>query len=130
MTARAVSVRESHRIIVSATHRIRLPNKEREIPAHDLLARQTLDESLPPNDRQLDTAVHLCIAHHGLWIAAAIERLQIVEEALAHHDDAAVAATEMLALTVGDRALSDPADEILVHDVAGDPAASLLVGDR
>ena len=48
-------------------------------------------------------------------ILAALDALDVVEEALAHHDDAAVARAEMLLRAVGDRALTEPRDEVLIH---------------
>src|SRR6185312_14432578 len=35
----------------------------------------------------------------------------------------------MFALAIGDGTLTDPADKILVHDMAGDPASGLFIDD-
>ncbi len=53
--------------------------------------------------------------------------LQVGEKAAPHHDDAAVAAPEMFPAAVGDHALAGPREEILVHQVRGDPATGLRV---
>src|SRR5262249_48722806 len=52
-----------------------------------------------------------------------------LEQALADHHDAEIAGADVLLGAVGDAALTDPGDDVLVDHVAGDPAA-LLVLDR
>ena len=78
--------------------------------------------------RSIDFAMRR-IADHALRIAAGLDRLDLLEEAIAHHGDADVARAQMLLRAVGDRALPDPGDDVLVDDVAGDPAA-VLAPDR
>src|SRR6478672_11404604 len=56
---------EAHRLIIGASHRVRLPDEEKEFAARrytwtfplDLLARQTVDELPTTDDRQRDAAV-------------------------------------------------------------------------
>src|SRR5690606_29977251 len=79
---------------------------------------------------QRQAGVLLRIAHETLRVPALRDRVEIVEELAPHHRDAAVAAAEVLPRAVGDAALADPRDEVLVHDVAGDPATGRLVLDR
>jgi hypothetical protein len=55
--------------------------------------------------------------------------LCLFEQAPPHQDDAAVALAQVLLGAIGDRPLPDPGHEVLVHDVAVDPAAGLLVAD-
>jgi hypothetical protein len=83
-----------------------------------------------PDDRQRDAAVRRRVANDRLWFATGCHRLEILKEALPHHDDPAVAAPQMLPPPVGDRTLADPADKILVHDMAGDPATGRGIGDQ
>src|ERR1700752_766545 len=83
-----------------------------------------------PDDRQGDALVQLLIAHNRLRLITRSNHIEVLEETLPHHDDATIASAEMLALAISDRALTDPADKILVHDVAGNPPSSLLIDDR
>src|SRR5207253_10923771 len=50
--------------------------------------------------------------------------------ATADHHDAAVARAQIFLAAIGDAALPDPGHEILVHDMAGDPASGPWVHDR
>src|ERR1700722_17291407 len=131
---------ESHRLGVGPPNVVGLPDKKRELAARsnpgtlpsrfDFLARQAVDELVAPDDGERDAAIDLRVAHDRLWLTAGSDRLEVLKEALPHHDDAAVAPPEMLAPPIGDRPLPDPADKILVHDVACDPAARRRIGDR
>src|SRR4051812_35072863 len=102
----ALSV-ESHSLRVGPPDRLGLPGKERKVAARgnawtflacfDLLARQAFNE-LPASDyRKLDTAIRFRVAHNRLGFATGSDRREVLEEALPHHDDAAVAAPKMLA---------------------------------
>ena len=53
-----------------------------------------------------------------LGFAARGDFLQFLEEAVADHRDAAVAGAEIFLRAVGDHALPDPGDDVLVHHVA------------
>src|SRR5262249_16384700 len=64
-----------------------------------------------------------------LGIATLRDRVEVLEQPFADHDDAEVARPEVLLGAVGDTALTDPGDDVLVDDVARDPAA-VLVLDR
>src|SRR5215472_9149884 len=139
--ARLLRTGETHCLIVGAPNLVWLSVQIRELLARDVAtsnalgrfefrARDAFGELPATDDRQRDTAVHLRIADDCLWVTACRQRLQVVEETLTHHDNAAVTAAQMLTPTVGDRTLADPADEILVHDVAGDPTPRLLVENR
>src|SRR6185437_10324710 len=75
-------------------------------------------------------AVDLGVANDRLRVAALGDGLDVLEEAVADHGDAAVAAREMLLAAVGDDALPDPGGEVLIHHAAGQPFAGLLVGHR
>ena len=61
----------------------------------------------------------------GFGIFASGDGFQIAQEALAQHEDAAIARAQVLLGPVGDGSLPHPGDEILIHDVARDPAAGL-----
>src|SRR5262249_18150939 len=56
--------------------------------------------------------------------------LDLLEHLPAHHDDSVVALAEVLLGSIGDRALSDPRDEVLVHHVARDEPAGHRIFDR
>src|SRR5262249_60184623 len=88
--------------------------------------RGTVHEEVAADDRQAHDAVLLRIADHGLGLLAAHHALGVVEDAPAHHDDAAGALAQVLLRAVGDRALADPGAGVLIHDVRSDPA----VGER
>src|SRR6185503_21249012 len=75
-------------------------------------------------------AVLVRVANERLGLAAAHHGLGVFQDAPAHHDDAAVAFAQVLLRAVGDGALADPGDEVLVHDVRGDPAVGQRVLDR
>ena len=59
----------------------------------------------------------------ALGSCALRDGIEILEQALADHRDAEVAGAEILLGAVGDAALPDPGDDVLVDDVARDPAA-------
>src|SRR5262245_57142490 len=63
------------------------------------------------------------ISNDRLGIVAVRDPLHVFEKPLSQHENAAVAGCEMLFGPVGDGPLSDPRDEILIHDVTGNPAA-------
>ena len=60
----------------------------------------------------------LRIADDGLGILASGDGFQIAQEALAQHDDAAIARAQVLLRPIRDRSLANPCDEILIHHVA------------
>src|SRR2546427_7001324 len=92
--------------------------------------RRSLQEELAPDDRQPDAAVLLRIADHAHGLFALRDPLGVLQDALAHQDDAAVALAQVLLGPVGHGALADPGDEVLVHDVRGDPAIGERILDR
>src|SRR5262249_39471367 len=94
-----------------------------------ILERDPLDALLFLEEGQLDALRHVRVADDRLRIAALGDGVEIVEQALADHHDAEVAGADVLLAAVGDRALADPGDDVLVDHVAGDPAA-VLVLDR
>src|SRR6266508_128227 len=88
------------------------------------------EEEVTADDRQAHADVFLGIADHRPGLTAAGHELGLLQDRLAHHDDAAVALAQVILSPVGDRALSDPRDEVLIHDVRRDPAPGLWVLDR
>ncbi len=94
-----------------------------------LIEREALHHLPLLEERQLDETRQVRIADHCLGIAALRDGVEVVEEALADHGDAHVARTQILLGAIGDPALAHPGDEVLVHDVARDPA-TVLVLDR
>src|SRR5207247_9377793 len=78
-------------------------------------------EEIAADDRQPHAAVLRRITHHALGLAAAHPDRGILETALAHQDGSAIALAEVLLRAVGDRALSDPGDDVLPPPVPGEP---------
>src|SRR5262245_41116638 len=139
--ARAGPWRQAHRLLVRGAHlggltgeegKARARRQARRALARRLLlhARRAIDEVLAPDDRQAHAAVLLGIADQRLRRATPGHALRLLQEAPAHEDHAAVAVAEMLERAVGGGSLPDPRHEVLVHDVAGDPAAGHRVLDR
>src|SRR5258708_21274355 len=95
-----------------------------------LLERHALGVELPADVGKLDAPVGAGVADQALRVLARGHGGQILEELLADERDAAGARAEGLLRAVGDRSLADPADDVLVDDVAGDPAPGLRVPDR
>ncbi len=96
----------------------------------EIAAREPVDEAVAVDDGQPDAPVQLGVADDGLRLAAPLDRLGLLEQSAAHHDDAAIALAEVLAGAIGDGALADPGDEVLVHDVARHPAPGERILDR
>src|SRR5262249_17798911 len=94
-----------------------------------VLERDPLDGLLFLEVRQLDASRHVRVADDRLRIAALGDGVEIVEQALTDHHNAEVAGADVFLAAVGDRALTDPGDDVLIDDVARDPAA-VLVLDR
>ena len=69
------------------------------------------------------------VADHRFGVAAARGDAGLLEHAAAQQDDAAIALAEVLLRAVGDGALADPGDEVLVHDMGGDPAPRARLGN-
>src|SRR6267142_5568143 len=90
---------------------------------------QALGVDLPADVGQLDAHVARRIADQALGVLAVGDRVDILEQLLAQHRDAAVARAEVLLRAVGDRALADPGDDVLVDDMAGDPAPGRGIPD-
>src|SRR6476646_3771576 len=88
-----------------------------------LRERNALDAGRLGNVGQLDTSCRVGAAHGAFGVVAARYGIELLEQALAHHGDAEVAGAEILLGAVGDSALPDPGDDILVDDVARNPAA-------
>src|SRR5205823_3113176 len=130
-------LRNPHRLLEGAPHLGRLAvevAKALELLAqHRVLLkireRDALRVRLAPHVGERDRLRPRRIAHDAFRIATVVHGLDLGKEALAHHGDADVARAQVLARAVRDGALADPADEVLVHDVAGDPA-SVRVLDR
>src|SRR5208337_4262752 len=57
-------------------------------------------------------------------------RLDIFQEPLAHQDDSVVTCAKVFARADGDFALTDPSNEILVHEVARHPATCFPIEHR
>src|SRR5947199_1993006 len=96
----------------------------------ELAARRALEVAVAADDGEADAAVRLGVADHGLGLTARANDLDLLEHLPAHHDDSAIALAEMLLGSVGDRALSNPRDEILVHHVGRDEPAGRRIFDR
>src|SRR6202034_4098770 len=95
-----------------------------------LVQGQAFDKVFPIGDRQIDTTVELGIANRRLGVFAAGDCVNILQKALAHHDNAGVACPQMLVRAVGNHSLPYPGDEILIHDVARDQASGVRVENR
>src|SRR5262249_36047812 len=76
---------------------------------------------------QIDAPGEVGAADDRLGVAALGDGVEIIEQALADHGDAHIAGAEVLLGAIGDAALADPGDDVLVDDVAGDPAAALVL---
>src|SRR2546422_6163966 len=137
----AAGLRQAHRAAIRRPDLLRLSRQEGEFftekqPRRPLARgfaldpRRAVDEEIAADDRQPDAPVLLRISDHALGLAAAHHPLGVFEDAPAHHDDAAIALAQMLLRAVGDRALADPGDEVLVHDVRGDPPVRQRILDR
>src|SRR5262249_7737051 len=88
-----------------------------------------LDAFLFLEEGQVDAIGDVRVADDRLGVATLGDRVEILEQPFADHDDSEVARPEVLLCAVGDAALTDPGDDVLVDDVARDPAA-MLVLDR
>src|SRR5262249_28668693 len=88
-----------------------------------VLERDPLDAFFFLEVRQLDAFGHVRVADDRLRIAALGDGVEIVEQALADHHNSEVARADVFLAAVGDHALTDPGDDVLVDDVARDPAA-------
>src|SRR5437899_11544100 len=132
---------EAHRAPVGGSDFGRLTRQEHEALGEDgarraarfskeLAARRALEVAVAADDGEADAAIRLGVAYHGLALTASANDLDLLEHLPAHHDDSAVALAEMLLRSVGDRALSDPRDEILVHHVGRDEPAGHRIFDR
>src|SRR5262245_54268124 len=77
--------------------------------------------------RQLHASGDVRAADDRLRLAALGDRVEVVEQALADHGDAEVARADVLLGAIGDPALADPGDDVLIDDVARDPAAALVL---
>src|SRR5262249_61670561 len=73
---------------------------------------------------QLDAAGGGWVAQHTERIVARRDLLHLREETLAHHGDADIARAQMLFAAVGDGTLPDPGNNVLVDDMAVDPASA------
>src|SRR6266581_400997 len=87
-----------------------------------LRQRHALGVELPADIGQLDAPVEPGVADQAFGVLAVGDRIQVAEQLLAQHGDPAVARAEVLLRSIGDAPLADPGDDILVDDVAGDPA--------
>src|SRR5262249_2428229 len=88
-----------------------------------LLARDRIGERLRRRDWQLHQLGDFGIADDALGVASLRHGFHVLEKAIADHRDAAIARAEQLLAAIRDRALADPGDDVLVDDVARDPAA-------
>src|SRR4029077_5637718 len=95
-----------------------------------LLERHALGVELPSDVGKLDSLVRPGVADQALRVLARGEGGQILEELFAQERNPAVARAEVLFRAVGDRSLADPGDDVLVDDVAGDPAPSPILDRR
>ena len=68
--------------------------------------------------RQRDALIDLGIADDGFGILTLGHRFQIAQEALAQHQDAAVAGAQMLLGPIRNSSLPHPCNEVLIHHVA------------
>src|SRR5262249_7879971 len=66
-------------------------------------------------------------ANDRLRLAALGKGVEVIEQALADHGDAEVARTDVLLGAIGDPALADPGDDVLIDDMAGDPSPALVL---
>src|SRR6185312_2570280 len=129
---------DAHSVGIGALHRLGLADLPREWPEQDLrarvfgqlFARHAPGQNRAIHDRQRHQILELLVADYRLGVAAFLDGFQILEKAAADLRDALVAGGKMFVLAVGDHALAHPGDEILIHDVAGDPAPGRLVADR
>src|SRR5215831_2164417 len=123
---------ETHRLAEVAPHVLRLTVMPAEVVQQILpervLAilreRHALGVEPAADVGELDAHVARWITDQALGVLAASDRVEVAEELPAHERDAAVARAEILPGPVGDRPLADPGDDVLVDDVAGDPASA------
>src|SRR5262249_44092169 len=92
-----------------------------------LRERHALGVELAPDVGKRDVHVARGVADHALRIGAAGDRVEVAEQLPAQERDAAVARAEILPGAVGDAPLADPGDDVLVDDVAGDPAPARVL---
>ena len=96
-----------------------------------LFFRYAFQKYLPAHDREFDAVVDGRVPDDGLGVIVGfLDQLHIRKVLIPDHVDALVAFAEGLFGPVGEGALADPGDEILVHDVGADPAACLRIGQR
>src|SRR3982074_1218796 len=76
---------------------------------------------------RLDACGRRGIANDAFGLPARLDRIELGKEALTHHADADVAAAQVLARAVSDHALAHPGDDVLVDDVARDPAPAFVL---
>src|SRR4029077_13318435 len=121
---------ETHRLPEFAPDLLRLPVVPAEIAQEVfpermlavLRERHALGVELAPDVGQRDAHVARRVADQTFWVLAFGDGVDILEQLLPQHRDAAVARAEILFRPIGDPALADPGDDVLVDDVAGDPA--------
>src|SRR5258708_25493853 len=89
-----------------------------------LRERHALGVELPADVGQLDAPVRLGVADKAFRVLARANGCQILEELLADERDSAVARAQVLLGAVGDAPLAHPGDDVLVADLAADPAAA------
>src|SRR5712691_132697 len=92
-----------------------------------VLERNALDALFFLEIGQLDAFGQVRAADDRLGIAALRDGVEIVEQALADHRNAHVARADILLGAVGDPPLPDPGDDVLVDDVARNPAPVLAL---
>src|SRR5262249_39380052 len=122
---------DAHGLLEGAAHFRRLAEAMAKLAQamleHRLLVvlgeRDAINGVAPHHVGQLDAARHAGIAHDAERIASGRNFLHLGEEALPHHGNADIAAAEMLLAAIGNGPLPDPGDDVLVDDVAVDPAA-------
>src|ERR1019366_285180 len=88
----------------------------------ELRAGDAFDAAPALHVRQFDAARDVRVADDALGLGAGRERRELLEKALADHRDADIAGAEILQGAVRDRALPNPGDDVLVDDMARDPA--------
>src|SRR5438093_11032048 len=132
---------EAHRSFVRQADLLRLADQEwKVLPQHesrralkiagDRVTREAVDEVLAADDRKRYAHVLVRVTNQPLRLTATGHRVGVLQDSLAHRDDAAVALPAMLLRPIGDGPLSHPRDEVLVHDVRGDPSPGLRILDR
>ena len=77
--------------------------------------------------RQVDLLVLLWITDDCFGLATVRHDTCLFQHPTSHHDDSCIAPTQVFLRAVCHSVLSDPGNEVLVHDVRVHPASRLLI---